>query len=363
MDCWEILGLELESADARSVKRAYAKLLKQHRPDEDPEGFARVHGAYQEALGELAWRDENDQWGNQEDLSASLGLSIQDQQDPRSSNDPLPFDIPQVEPVSDDPTVWKEVTGFDDTVSAADTSGTERAEKVEPPVSWEVVAQDLRLGQANRARHWLRAYELEDPERVKRDLANEILRSPEAYSSADTILFICRLTERLALRNPKLCAYLLDMVFPLLPPHMRESQVALASEIIELAALFKPLRGTHNLDFWATAFANQGVMDWESPVAIDERVKVMDLQNWDGHAILDAIVPDEYSVWPKTIRQSESDLAMPDGTYYPRSRSELIGGAGAYILRIYVLLYIATIIALGGFIYLFFLVVRFLGYF
>lgn len=51
MNCWDILGLEAD-ADARSIKRQYATLLKVHRPDEDPSGFQRLREAYEQAL---AW--------------------------------------------------------------------------------------------------------------------------------------------------------------------------------------------------------------------------------------------------------------------------------------------------------------------
>ncbi len=50
MDAWSVLGLE-PGADERAVKRAYAKLLKQHRPDQDPEGFRRVRDAYEALVG------------------------------------------------------------------------------------------------------------------------------------------------------------------------------------------------------------------------------------------------------------------------------------------------------------------------
>jgi len=44
----ECLGLTAEeAADPRAVKRAYARLLKIHRPDRDPDGFSRIHAAYQ----------------------------------------------------------------------------------------------------------------------------------------------------------------------------------------------------------------------------------------------------------------------------------------------------------------------------
>lgn len=44
-------------ADARAVKRAYATKLKTTRPEDDPEGFQRLHEAYQAALDWLRSRE------------------------------------------------------------------------------------------------------------------------------------------------------------------------------------------------------------------------------------------------------------------------------------------------------------------
>jgi hypothetical protein len=51
MSTWpfDALGVD-DDADERTIKRAYARLLKTTRPDEDPAGFQRLHEAYQEAL-------------------------------------------------------------------------------------------------------------------------------------------------------------------------------------------------------------------------------------------------------------------------------------------------------------------------
>lgn len=58
-NCWQILILDPHTATERDVKSAYARLLKQNRPDVDPEGFQRVRQAYEAALGELRdWSDE-----------------------------------------------------------------------------------------------------------------------------------------------------------------------------------------------------------------------------------------------------------------------------------------------------------------
>lgn len=49
MNCWAILQLS-EDADERTVKRSYARLLKIHRPDDDPVAFQRLRDAYEQAL-------------------------------------------------------------------------------------------------------------------------------------------------------------------------------------------------------------------------------------------------------------------------------------------------------------------------
>jgi hypothetical protein len=57
MSHWQALSLTPD-ADERSIKRAYARLLKIHRPDENPDEFQRLREAYETALNEARWRDE-----------------------------------------------------------------------------------------------------------------------------------------------------------------------------------------------------------------------------------------------------------------------------------------------------------------
>ena len=60
---WDILGIE-PTSDELAIRRAYARMLKQYRPDEDPEGFAKLVRARELAL----------QWclaDNQDDLAVA----------------------------------------------------------------------------------------------------------------------------------------------------------------------------------------------------------------------------------------------------------------------------------------------------
>ncbi|MGN1277164.1 MAG: hypothetical protein ACI4UK_09275 [Floccifex sp.] len=49
LDIWKILGIQATN-DRKTIKRAYAKQLKLHHPEEDPEGFQLLYQAYQLAL-------------------------------------------------------------------------------------------------------------------------------------------------------------------------------------------------------------------------------------------------------------------------------------------------------------------------
>ncbi len=49
MDCWQLLGVEPNS-DTKKIKLAYSKLLKETRPDENPDGFQELRSAYKAAL-------------------------------------------------------------------------------------------------------------------------------------------------------------------------------------------------------------------------------------------------------------------------------------------------------------------------
>lgn len=58
MTPWELFDLE-SAVDARAIKRRYAQLLKQYRPDDDPLAFQRLRDAYEYAL-DWVGRDQDE---------------------------------------------------------------------------------------------------------------------------------------------------------------------------------------------------------------------------------------------------------------------------------------------------------------
>ena len=64
MDCWQILQIE-PTGDTRAIKRAYAKLLKTTRPDDDAAAYQALREAFDEALAiapHLLADEDADDW-------------------------------------------------------------------------------------------------------------------------------------------------------------------------------------------------------------------------------------------------------------------------------------------------------------
>lgn len=71
MNIWDVLEIEATSS-ARAIKRAYARQLTKHHPEDDPEGFQLVQAAYERAL--LIARGGKDA---SEDVSLTLRASVE----------------------------------------------------------------------------------------------------------------------------------------------------------------------------------------------------------------------------------------------------------------------------------------------
>lgn len=71
MNIWDVLEIEATSS-ARAIKRAYARQLTKHHPEDDPKGFQLVQAAYERAL--LIARGGK---GASEDVSPALRASVE----------------------------------------------------------------------------------------------------------------------------------------------------------------------------------------------------------------------------------------------------------------------------------------------
>jgi len=65
---YEVLGLDSPPPDRKTVKRAYSKMLKVTRPEDDPDGFMRLRDAHDIALNIIAREAEAAAWRAEQEL-------------------------------------------------------------------------------------------------------------------------------------------------------------------------------------------------------------------------------------------------------------------------------------------------------
>ncbi|MCL6711301.1 J domain-containing protein [Pseudomonas sp. R2.Fl] len=84
---FDLLGVPRD-ADETTIKRAYARRLKVTRPDDDPEGFQRLHEAYQQALQHCRQRAMAAAWEEEEDdIEAADEATVGDDGQPRAGRE------------------------------------------------------------------------------------------------------------------------------------------------------------------------------------------------------------------------------------------------------------------------------------
>ena len=72
--CWDILGIE-ETTDKLAIKRAYSKLAHVISPEDDPEGFRKIHSAYKLALDFASGKDISVNTSSEEESLSGTGVS------------------------------------------------------------------------------------------------------------------------------------------------------------------------------------------------------------------------------------------------------------------------------------------------
>lgn len=127
-DCWAVLGLEPD-VDGRAVKRRYAALLRETRPDEDPQGFQQLRTAYEEALeaisnGSPPQRLRHQEWP-QPDEGRPTAVPLEAQ---AAEEEPWPSD--ESESQRDFPELQKVVRGELETPIPSGSSAGERAAQI-----------------------------------------------------------------------------------------------------------------------------------------------------------------------------------------------------------------------------------------
>ncbi len=166
-DGFGALGLP-RTASSREVRRAYARLLKATRPDEDPQAFQRLHEAYEHALAMATWRERQAAATAEGDAPADEEAGAGDAGEPSSAS-PSAQDAPApASPPASPPTPPRAMPA------------PRRPERPRPaPFALEPFLDELgrQLGVEGRLRGWLQQHEALWDLELKQALALPIARA------------------------------------------------------------------------------------------------------------------------------------------------------------------------------------------
>jgi len=285
---WQVLGLEKEGATERDVKGAYARLLKTHRPEEDPEGFQRVHDAYQQVLAELAWEKESG--GHRGDAEMPDQVPAIEQAPPAFHEvtfDEEPFveeaELPTL-PVGLSEDIIKEIIRRQEPIVIKDV----RVEDVLAHLERNDDAMPMRV---------LDAMLTEYNGNLRVELAEAILEQPTRFANEASVRFSIRLAMLLAFSKGHLAELLMNMLFQIVPAAQRNHVLAGPNFLLDIAPGFKGTIKRGHWDFWCAAITNPERIDWDSKLAGFALAEAERLGHWEGYDLLDSIVPEEKQLW------------------------------------------------------------------
>ncbi len=217
-DVFTFLGVRRDAGE-RDIKRAYARLLRQHRPDEDPVGFQRLNEAYQHALACAAHR------------AMSLAEGSDDDDDPAPIADGLAHAAPVQDPhdarTEPSPNIAAPLIAVDETPARVQAVALPAPAPPAPVIDIGTVVEEVLAQAGSLAPSALRARLMDDPAlyalSIKRQVGNQLFHRiayDDALVRADSLAVLSdffsidppqwleqRLLVRLAVQNEDTARY------------------------------------------------------------------------------------------------------------------------------------------------------------
>ena len=306
---WAILGLDPAAATEKDVKVAYARLIRQYRPDADPEGFQRVRQAYDSVLAQM--KDPN--------REAMIELSS-----------PVPHEEDTSPPVSLPPSVMeaqmmlKVALDTKDPLKIGDASnelqkrcldarpgflGIELwnqalyqlfdgdVEKLVEVVRFGQLIEELRHGQA-KVCHAVIGCWVDQKNWVQlQTLADCVEKEQASLANATAASVAVRLGLLFSFKQPHQAQRLAHLAYPNLSLDSRDGQVHQVEQQAALGACFLGFPA-QQAEFWQQRFddPNGEGFDWESPAALAARrfLVVTRQPDWPGFGFVQRVASEAW---------------------------------------------------------------------
>lgn len=321
-DPWQILILDRHTATEKDVKAAYARLLKQHRPDSDPEGFRRVREAYETALDWLRHRASQvlPEVSYVEAPMDGDGAKESAAQDRNRPDPPVVFeDFPLPEEAQEalnevdlaarsgnTEQIEAALMTFHNRCEAAGVSGMSRATALERALQGQVNAMAsavtdsflIRMaeqGQMHLPHLVVSAWQDADDRERMVQFSRALLEHTRPLGTPEGAVLLARMGVLTGLEQPEMASALANAAYPHLPVDARnhlmaqlEQEAALGKIFAEVSPSMKP--------FWFKRM-REGVdgFDWNSAEARNAINNIVERNRyvWEGWGIVRQLMPEK----------------------------------------------------------------------
>ncbi|MDB6137000.1 MAG: putative heat-shock protein, partial [Verrucomicrobiaceae bacterium] len=259
-----VLGLSPDAATVRDIKTAYARLLKVHRPDEDPEAFKRLRAAYEAAVAGNETMADTQQAqatraghhpagpagsSSSENKAVALtpgmekaltrmrdAIASRARQRIRDSWEALDAESAHLDRTS---RFHFAMTAFDDAQKTWLPDVCTDARLLAHVLDGEVLLPQLAL------KGWM---EKQDGRRI-REFVTSLNRARALHTLPECAIVMVSAAMALAPWEPETAHRLSQKAFPLLPPHLRSELMEKAEHAMSLGRLVAPLPEAEKM-FW-----------------------------------------------------------------------------------------------------------------
>lgn len=210
---WEVLGVQ-PGCSPSELKRAYALLLKQHRPDKDPEGFRLIRDAYE-------WMREN---------GAMFAAAVESPPESPTEPAPEPLATPAAE-VSTAPPVPLEIV-HEDVETDRDAAPPLNQQPLEIPISTTPVEIARRDWSADSA--WFGEFARHGEWHVVSDRLNAMEAALKLDPSPEGAEAVLAGAKHIAVLDWKRAQQLVDAAFQHLSPYARNTAIEEVDLLIQV---------------------------------------------------------------------------------------------------------------------------------
>ncbi|MFZ4766254.1 MAG: J domain-containing protein, partial [Roseimicrobium sp.] len=345
-DPWQILILDSNTATEKDVKAAYARLLKQHRPDTDPEGFRRVREAYEAALASI--RDRDARGGP----TASYAVNPEGQPDANDSRvgatlPESPLELPLPEEVRETFAEVEHAASLDneEQLEAALSAFHKQCETLavpSPSVSAaleRVFTGNVKLLAAAASDHLLMTLAISGEvnlphlilsawvEEEKRErialFGRALMDNLPALTSPEAALLVARVGVLIGLEAPEMASSLGNAAYPHLPLESRNHIMAQLQHEIALGRVFADVSPAKQTFWFERLRHSREEHDWqstESQSAVDDLIR-NNRYVWQGWGIIHQLLPeDRWAQVEPLLRKQAQQVAQstPGKAGFPR---------------------------------------------